>query len=104
MKYLKTYERLNEYKVGDYVHLYDNRDVSNIIQNISDNMIGFNRWRITSRRAKITNSNNKIYTVEIIIGSDIISFWIDKDDIEGKLTEWQIEEFELELTTIKYNL
>jgi len=103
----KTFIDLSKYKVGDYVHLYVNSGVrDNIMMVYNMTMEEYNKWRITDRRARILEYGRYGIRckVEIILKNRIISFFIDKDDIEEFLTTWQVEDFEFDLSVIRYNL
>lgn len=85
MKYLKKFEQLEEYNVGDYVIIKSDYFVDK-----------------KSRKGKIIEDDGSLvpYLVELL-DDDL---YIRVDMIERKLTPDEIYDFNLKLKTKKYNL
>ena len=88
MKYIKTYENLNDLKVGDYVKFNRNYVVMYVV-------IG-----------KIIEINKKIrtYNCEYILSNEIMSDWVYEKCIERKASPEEIERYKMLKYSKKYNL
>jgi len=86
---IKTYENFNEinYKIGDYV------------------LINKNYFKDLLPYGKIKEEDKDYAAVPYLVGLiDSTDFWIRKDMIIRKLNQKEIDLFELQITSNKYNL
>jgi len=94
MKYIKTYEKVSPYKIGDYVEL-DNDSYTittiGIITNIKSDVFYNGDSRVNKLVYKIHFDNNEEFFVE---GRSIIR----------KLTPEEIEDFLMKKDVKKYNI
>ena len=87
MKYLKTYEENNKYSINDVV-LVQGRVFYD----------GENRY------ALITDINNIIYSLRVIIDEKVMDIFLTDSTILNKVRKKDAEDFLLKLSTNKYNL
>ena len=90
MKYIKTYEKLNEYKIGDYVKIMPN---SIYFDRLSHNI---------GEIVNITYAGKSTYYVLKDIITDKFVGWMNADFI--KLTSSELEELKLKIDIRKYNI
>jgi len=104
MRYIKTYEEVVggnvlKYFTNDYVIL-DSNDyewhVDTCVKIVDVSIIVQKYKKITMRL--------KVEAIDKRKNNDIITFWINEDEIDRYATPEEIEEYEIKIKTNKYNL
>jgi hypothetical protein len=84
MKYIKTYESLDEPEVGDYIFPNFTHYICKIV--------------------KINKKWPNPYRIEYLCGNEILMMNCQKSDIHRFATPSEIERYELKIATLKYNI
>ena len=93
MKYIKKYEWFEyKYKIGDYVYVSGYSNFEPYAKILKVNKETSSGWDYRIRAWSIDYKKMVDY------------FYIDEIDIERKLTPEEIEEFEIQINSNKYNL
>ena len=85
MKHIKFFEKVDRPKIGDYVNIRPYRFVDKI-----------------SRNAKIISIDQMVWYEVLLYNNKYL--YVNKSDMTRKLTPKEIEEFDIEIQSIKYNL
>lgn len=98
MKYIKVFEEMGKYNIGDYVHLEND-----------ESWLIYPDVRIIDRHSnkKSRHHDEELfddYYIESQMKMDNRNFWIGIDDIERRSTLEEIENYKLRLDVNKYNL
>ena len=102
MKHLKTYENLlkyKEYEIGDYIVLKEYHEKWNVETHTKI----VNKFIPETFKGKPEEYRYLIITYRLNNGN-IEKFWVNFWEIERKMTTEEIKDYEIHITTKKYNL
>jgi len=103
MKYLKTYEskeETNKYNVNDYILLENENDhwlVSTVAKIVDFSNVPY-------YNTELGNTNRYLLESFNLEDKSIQNFWANEDEIIRKATPEEINNFEIEISSNKYNL